>query len=132
MKQLTKFLFFVHCSSSLYRQSAFSESTSNVFWIVLSKMSRIDSKTACCSPQSDAYLCTKAIKSAARPEPSHTTTGTGGVSVTYSNTDLIVFMPPSITKQTTGVQECVTVTKKQVNNRKRATKVHQIRSNRHD
>lgn len=45
----------------------------------------------------------KAIKSAALPEPSHTTTGTGGVSVTYSNTALIVWVPPSITRQTTGV-----------------------------
>lgn len=43
--------------------------------------------------------------SAARPEPSHTTTGTGGVSVTYSSTARIVFIPPSITKQTTGVLE---------------------------
>lgn len=54
-------------------------------------------------------LWTKAIKSAARPDPSHTTTGTGGVSVTYSKTALIVFVPPSITKQTTGVLEWVTV-----------------------
>lgn len=45
----------------------------------------------------------KAIRSAALPEPSHTTTGTGGVSVTYSNTAFIVWVPPSITKQTTGV-----------------------------
>lgn len=52
-----------------------------------------------------SYLCTKAIKSAALPEPSHTTTGTGGTSVTYSNTALIVFVPPSITRQTTGVLE---------------------------
>lgn len=49
------------------------------------------------------YLCVKAIKSAALPEPSHTTTGTGGVSETYSNTALMVWVPPSITKQTTGV-----------------------------
>lgn len=48
------------------------------------------------------------MRSAARPEPSQTTTGTGGVSVTYSKTALIVFVPPSITKQTTGVLECVT------------------------
>lgn len=56
----------------------------------------------------DNYLCTNAIRSAARPEPSQTTTGTGGLSVTYSSTALIVFVPPSITKQTTGVLECVT------------------------
>lgn len=49
------------------------------------------------------YLCINAIKSAARPDPSHTTTGTGGVSVTYSSTALMVFVPPSITKHTTGV-----------------------------
>lgn len=36
------------------------------------------------------YLCVKANRSAALPEPSHITTGTGGVSVTYSNTALIV------------------------------------------
>ena len=54
------------------------------------------------------HLCTKAIRSAARPDPSHTTTGTGGVSVTYSRTARIVFMPPSITRQTTGVLEWVT------------------------
>lgn len=63
------------------------------------------------SPPSSAkttYLCTKAIKSAALPDPSHTTTGTGGVSVTYSKTARIVFMPPSITRQTTGVLEWVT------------------------
>lgn len=57
-----------------------------------------------------AYLCINARRSAARPEPSHTTTGTGGVSVTYSNTDLIVLVPPSITKQTTGVLQWVPVT----------------------
>ena len=60
----------------------------------------------------DTHLCTNAIKSAARPEPSHTTTGTGGVSVTYSNTARIVFVPPSITKHTTGVLEWVTVNEK--------------------
>lgn len=49
------------------------------------------------------------MRSAARPEPSHMTTGTGGVSVTYSKTALMVFVPPSITKQTTGVLECVTI-----------------------
>lgn len=54
------------------------------------------------------YLWTKAMRSAARPDPSQTTTGTGGVSVTYSKTALIVFVPPSMTKHTTGVLECVT------------------------
>lgn len=34
--------------------------------------------------------------------------GTGGESVTYSRTARIVFVPPSITKQTTGVLEWVT------------------------
>lgn len=60
------------------------------------------------------YLCTNAIKSAARPEPSQITTGTGGVSVTYSKTALIVLVPPSITKQTTGVLECVTISPNRV------------------
>lgn len=54
------------------------------------------------------YLCTNAMRSAARPDPSQTTTGTGGVSVTYSKTARIVFVPPSMTKHTTGVLECVT------------------------
>lgn len=49
------------------------------------------------------YLCVNAIRSAALPEPSQTTTGTGGLSVTYSRTALIVFVPPSITRQTTGI-----------------------------
>lgn len=53
------------------------------------------------------YLCMNASRSAARPEPSQTTTGTGGVSVTYSNTALMVLVPPSITKHTTGVLQCV-------------------------
>lgn len=35
--------------------------------------------------------------------------GTGGESVTYSSTARIVFVPPSMTKQTTGVLECVTI-----------------------
>ena len=47
------------------------------------------------------------MRSAARPEPSQTTTGTGGSSVTYSKTDLIVFVPPSITSATTGILLCV-------------------------
>lgn len=58
------------------------------------------------------------MRSAARPEPSQTTTGTGGVSVTYSKTARIVFVPPSMTKHTTGVLECVTTgnkTKMQLN-----------------
>jgi hypothetical protein len=50
----------------------------------------------------------KAIKSAALPEPSQTTIGTGGSSVTYSRTALIVFVPPSITKQTMGMGLWVT------------------------
>lgn len=53
------------------------------------------------------YLCIKAIRSAARPEPSQITTGTGGSSVTYSKTARIVFVPPSITKATTGMLLCV-------------------------
>lgn len=52
----------------------------------------------------------KAIRSAARPEPSQTTTGTGGSSVTYSNTARIVFVPPSITNATTGMLLCVSET----------------------
>lgn len=41
--------------------------------------------------------------SAALPVPSHTITGTGGESVTYSRTCLMVWGPPSITTHTTGV-----------------------------
>lgn len=51
----------------------------------------------------------KAMRSAARPDPSQTTTGTGGSSVTYSKTDLIVFVPPSITSATTGILLCVSL-----------------------
>lgn len=47
------------------------------------------------------------MRSAARPEPSQTTTGTGGTSVTYSKTDRIVFVPPSMTNATTGILLCV-------------------------
>lgn len=54
--------------------------------------------------QTCTYLCMKAMRSAARPDPSQTTTGTGGSSVTYSNTALIVFVPPSITTQTIGIE----------------------------
>ena len=50
------------------------------------------------------HLWQKAKRSAALPVPSHTTTGTGGDAVTYSRTALIVFVPPSITKQTNGVE----------------------------
>lgn len=50
----------------------------------------------------------KAIKSAARPDPSQTTIGTGGSSVTYSKTALIVLVPPSMTKQTIGMGLWVT------------------------
>lgn len=53
------------------------------------------------------YLCMKAMRSAARPEPSQTTTGTGGSSVTYSRTARIVFVPPSMTSATTGILLCV-------------------------
>ena len=53
-------------------------------------------------PSSRQYLCVKASRSAARPLPSQTTTGTGGVSVTYSSTDLIVLAPPSSTTHMTG------------------------------
>ncbi len=51
------------------------------------------------------YLCANASRSAALPVPSQTTTGTGGVSVTYSNTARIVFVPPSITRHTKGVEK---------------------------
>ena len=44
------------------------------------------------------YLCANAMRSAALPVPSQTTTGTGGVSVTYSRTARIVLVPPSITR----------------------------------
>lgn len=61
------------------------------------------------------YLCIKAMISAARPEPSHTTTGTGGSSVTYSRTDRTVFVPPSITNATTGILLCVSIANGQTN-----------------
>lgn len=51
----TRFLLRVHCNSSWYKHSAWSMPTSNVFWMVLSRYSRIDSSTVCSSP-SDAYL----------------------------------------------------------------------------
>ena len=53
-------------------------------------------------PSSLVYLCTNASKSAARPLPSHTTTGTGGSPVRQSNTVRIVLDPPSNTTQTIG------------------------------
>lgn len=53
-------------------------------------------------PSSRVYLCVNANRSAALPLPSHTTTGTGGESVTYSNTERIVLAPPSNTTHITG------------------------------
>ena len=47
------------------------------------------------------YLCANAIRSAALPVPSQTTTGTGGVSVTYSRTARMVLVPPSMTSNHT-------------------------------
>lgn len=58
------------------------------------------------------------MRSAARPDPSQTTTGTGGVSVTYSKTALIVFVPPSMTRHTTGVLECVTMMQIEIKQKK--------------
>lgn len=52
------------------------------------------------------------MRSATRPEPSQTTTGTGGSSVTYSKTERIVFVPPSITNATMGILQCMSVIKK--------------------
>lgn len=62
------------------------------------------------------YLCINAMRSAARPEPSQTTTGTGGLSVTYSKTERIVFVPPSMTNATTGILLCTSKNKKVDNN----------------
>jgi len=53
-------------------------------------------------PPSSEYLCPKARMSEARPLPSHTTTGTGGVSLRYSSTIEITLGPPSNIKATTG------------------------------
>lgn len=53
-------------------------------------------------PPSSEYLCPKARMSEARPLPSHTTTGTGGVSLRYSSTIEITLGPPSTIKATTG------------------------------
>ncbi len=49
------------------------------------------------------YLYVNAIKSAALPLPSQTTTGTGGLSWTFTRTLCMVLVPPSITKQTNGI-----------------------------
>lgn len=54
------------------------------------------------------------MRSAARPDPSQTTTGTGGSSVTYSKTARMVLVPPSITKHTTGVLQCVPKNEKKI------------------
>ncbi len=53
-------------------------------------------------PPSSEYLCPKARMSEARPLPSHTTTGTGGVSLRYSSTIEITLGPPSTIRATTG------------------------------
>ncbi len=53
-------------------------------------------------PPSSEYLCPKARMSEARPLPSHTTTGTGGVSLRYSSTIEITLGPPSNIRATTG------------------------------
>lgn len=53
-------------------------------------------------PPSSEYLCPKAKMSEALPLPSHTTTGTGGVSLRYSSTIEITLGPPSTIKATTG------------------------------
>lgn len=53
-------------------------------------------------PPSSAYLCPKAKMSEALPLPSQTTTGTGGVSLRYSNTMEMTLGPPSTMRATTG------------------------------
>lgn len=53
-------------------------------------------------PPSSAYLCPKAKISEARPLPSQTTTGTGGVSLRYSSTMEMTLGPPSTMRATTG------------------------------
>lgn len=53
-------------------------------------------------PPSSEYLCPKAKMSEALPLPSHTTTGTGGVSLRYSSTMEITLGPPSTIRATTG------------------------------
>lgn len=47
-------------------------------------------------------LCMKAMRSAALPVPSHTTTGTAGFSFRYSHTVRISFGPPSTSSPTKG------------------------------
>lgn len=49
------------------------------------------------------YLWVKDNKSAALPLPSQITTGTGGLSCTFTSTVWMVFVPPSITRQTSGI-----------------------------
>lgn len=53
-------------------------------------------------PPSSEYLCPNARMSDARPLPSQTTTGTGGVSRRYSRTIEITLGPPSTMRATTG------------------------------
>lgn len=53
-------------------------------------------------PPSSEYLCPKAKMSEALPLPSHTTTGTGGVSLRYSSTMEMTLGPPSTMRATTG------------------------------
>lgn len=53
-------------------------------------------------PPSSEYLCPNARMSDARPLPSQTTTGTGGVSRRYSKTIEITLGPPSTMRATTG------------------------------
>lgn len=90
--------------------------TSKAFWIVERMYSFIFSKTfksylkRTINSNDDtikrakiSHLHINEMRSAALPEPSQTTTGTGGSSVTYSKTALIVLVPPSMTRQTIGI-----------------------------
>ena len=96
-----KFFLSTHSNNSSSTVSASDMSMSNILCIAASRLSF----TARSSQGANLYA--NAIKSAARPDPSHTTTGTGGESVTYSSTERIVCIPPSITTHTKGMEQCV-------------------------
>lgn len=76
---------------------------SSSIWIFISCHNvTVERKINLTYPPSSEYLCPKARMSEARPLPSHTTTGTGGVSLRYSRTIEMTFGPPSTIRATTG------------------------------
>lgn len=69
-------------------------------------------------PPSSEYLCPNARMSDARPLPSQTTTGTGGVSRRYSKTIEITLGPPSTMSATTGTPWPIPALKKEKKRKK--------------